>query len=102
MPAQWLQGYVKTVSGDTIVYPWAYPGQTKTLLSRATDGRMSVAWMGEPVPPGAADESGDVSLARGHGVRVRRACVHVLRQRHGGGDVPVGQDGRRSRVDHRR
>jgi hypothetical protein len=30
MPAQWLQGYVKTVSGDTIVYPWAYPGQTRT------------------------------------------------------------------------
>ena len=56
MPAQWLQGFAKAVSGDTIVYPWAYPGQTKTLLSRATDGRMSVAWLGEPVPPGAADD----------------------------------------------
>ena len=56
MPAQWLQGFAKAVSGDTIVYPWAYPGQTKTLLSRATDGRMSVAWIGEPVPPGAADD----------------------------------------------
>ena len=56
MPAQWLQGYVKTVSGDTIVYPWAYPGQTKTLLSRATTGRMSVAWTAEPVPPGAAGD----------------------------------------------
>ena len=56
MPVQWLQGYVKSVSGDTIVYPWAYPGQTKTLLSRATTGRMSVAWTAEPAPPvGAGD-----------------------------------------------
>jgi hypothetical protein len=47
---------VKTVSGDTIVYPWAYPGQTKTLLSRATTGRMSVAWAAEPVPPGWTNE----------------------------------------------
>jgi len=56
MPAPWLQGYVKTVSGDTIVYPWAYPGQTRTLLSRATTGRMSVAWTAEPVPPGASGD----------------------------------------------
>ena len=56
MPDQWLQGYAKTVSGDTIVYPWAYPGQTTTLLSRATTGRMSVAWAAEPVPPGPADD----------------------------------------------
>ena len=56
MPGQWLQGYVKTVSGDTLVYPWAYPGQTSSLLSRATTGRMSVAWLGEPVPAGAAND----------------------------------------------
>jgi len=56
MPAQWLQGFVKAVSGDTLVYPWAYPGQTKSLLSRATDGRMSVVWTGEPVPPGGPDD----------------------------------------------
>jgi hypothetical protein len=52
MPARRLQGFVKPVSGATIVYPWAYPGQATTLLSRATDGRMSVAWIGEPIPPG--------------------------------------------------
>ena len=56
MPAQWLQGYVKTVSGDTLVYPWAYPGQTRSLLSRATTGTMRVAWLGEPAPPGGADD----------------------------------------------
>ena len=56
MPGQWLQGYVKTVSGDTLVYPWAYPGQTRSLLSRATTGRMQVAWLGEPAPPGGADD----------------------------------------------
>ena len=53
MPKAWLQGYTKTVSGDWIIYPWAYPGQTKTLLSRTTDGKMRVAWTGEPVPAGA-------------------------------------------------
>ena len=56
MPATWLQGFVKAVSGDSITYPWAYPGQTRTLLSRATTGTMSVAWDGEPVPPGRPDE----------------------------------------------
>ena len=56
MPSQWLQGYVKTVSGDTIVYPWGYPGQTRTLLSRATTGHMRVAWTAEPVPPGWTNE----------------------------------------------
>jgi hypothetical protein len=53
LPDRWLQGYIRTVSGDSIVYPWAYPGQTPTLLSRATDGRMTVEWEGEPVAPGA-------------------------------------------------
>ena len=57
MPAQWLQGFVAPVSGETIVYPWAYPGQTKTLLSRATTGRMTVVWTGEPVPPGAPGDA---------------------------------------------
>jgi hypothetical protein len=56
MPRTWLQGFVKAVSGDSIVYPWAYPGQATALLSRATDGRMRVAWVGEAVPPGAPDE----------------------------------------------
>ncbi len=56
MPRTWLQGFVTAVSGDSIVYPWAYPGQATALLSRATDGRMRVAWVGEAVPPGAPDE----------------------------------------------
>jgi hypothetical protein len=55
MPGQWLQGFEKVVSGDTIVYPWAYPGQTTTLLSRATTGRMSVVWTADPVQAGAGD-----------------------------------------------
>ncbi len=56
MPRTWLQGYVKTVAGDWIVYPWAYPGQTRTLLSRTTDGRMRVAWTADPVPGGLSTE----------------------------------------------
>jgi hypothetical protein len=56
LPQQWSQGYSKPLSGEVIVYPWAYPGQVETLLSRATDGRMAVEWEGEAVPPGAADD----------------------------------------------
>jgi hypothetical protein len=57
MPATWLQGFAAPVSGDTIIYPWAYPGQARTLLSRATTGRMSVEWTAEPVPTGAAGDT---------------------------------------------
>jgi len=56
LPAAYLQGYVKALSGDVLVYPWAYPGQVETLLSRTTDGRMAVEWEGQPVPPGPPDE----------------------------------------------
>ncbi|MBP1605429.1 MAG: glycoside hydrolase [Acidobacteria bacterium] len=56
LPDRWVQGYVRTVAGEWIVYPWAYPGQTRTLLSRATDGRMAVEWEGEPVPDGGSDQ----------------------------------------------
>ena len=56
LPLKWSQGYVKAVAGDVLVYPWAYPGQVETLLSRATDGRMAVEWEGEPPPAGPGDE----------------------------------------------
>ncbi|MEW5982263.1 MAG: hypothetical protein AB1806_07815 [Acidobacteriota bacterium] len=52
LPDAWLQGYVRTISGNWIMYRWAYPGQTRTLLSRTTDGEMAVEWEGEPVPDG--------------------------------------------------
>jgi len=45
------------VSGDVLVYPWAYPGQAEILLSRATDGRMAVEWEGEALPAGPDDET---------------------------------------------
>jgi alpha-mannosidase len=57
VPDRWLQGFVRPVVGEVIVYPWAYPGSVKTLLSRATDGAMAVEWEGEPAPPGPADEA---------------------------------------------
>ncbi len=56
MPAAWLPGYVRPISGDVIVYPWAYPGQTRTRLCRTTDGRMAVEWEGEVPAAGPADE----------------------------------------------
>ena len=56
LPPVFQQGYVRALGGDVIVYPWAYPGQIDTLLSRATDGHMAVEWEGEPVPAGPADD----------------------------------------------
>jgi hypothetical protein len=57
LPTKWSQGYIRPVSGDVLVYPWAYPGQAETLLSRATDGRMAVEWEGEALPAGPDDET---------------------------------------------
>jgi hypothetical protein len=57
LPDRWVQGYVRTIDGPWIVYPWAYPGQVKTLISRTTDGRMAVEWEGAPVPPGAPGDT---------------------------------------------
>jgi hypothetical protein len=55
MPPTWSQGYARPVSGEVLVYPWAYPGQVEALLSRATDGRMAVEWEGEALPAGPGD-----------------------------------------------
>jgi alpha-mannosidase len=56
MPPRWVPGFTRAVSGQGIVYPWAYPGQTRTRLSRTTDGRMIVEWEGEVAPSGPPDE----------------------------------------------
>ena len=55
-PSRWLQGFVRPVSGEPLIYPWAYPGQASALLSRTTDGSMVVEWEGAPVAGGAPDE----------------------------------------------
>ena len=56
IPERFLQGFVRKLSGESIVYPWSYAGEARTLLSRATDGTMAVEWEGEAPPPGSADE----------------------------------------------
>jgi alpha-mannosidase len=56
VPARWLQGYTRRLSGEVIGYPWAYPGQTHALLTRAVDGTRVIEWEGEPAPAGPADE----------------------------------------------
>jgi alpha-mannosidase len=56
IPARWLQGYVRRLSGEVIGYPWAYPGQTHALLTRAVDGTRVIEWEGEPAPAGPNDE----------------------------------------------
>ncbi len=56
IPTTWLQGYARRIAGEVIGYPWAYPGQTHALLTRAVDGRRVIEWEGEPAPPGPDDE----------------------------------------------
>jgi len=56
VPATWLQGFTRAVSGELLIYPWAYPGQARALLSRTTDGTMRVEWEGQAAPPGPPDE----------------------------------------------
>jgi len=91
MPAAWLQGYVSTVSGDWIIYPWAYPGQTKTLLSRTTDGKMRVAWKGEPVPAGAP---GDAVTYLWHGGTASGYGAHTFTLAVNGRTVATFRSGR--------
>ena len=56
MPERWLQGFVRPVRGELLIYPWAYPGQASALLSRATDGSMVIEWEGAPAGEEAPDE----------------------------------------------
>jgi hypothetical protein len=91
MPARRLQGFVKPVSGATIVYPWAYPGQATTLLSRATDGRMSVAWIGEPIPPGW---SGDTVTYLWHAGTASGYGAHAFTFSINGTEVATFRSGR--------
>ena len=46
----WLQGYAKTIGGETIGYHSPYPDATSALLVRATDGTMAIEWETAPVP----------------------------------------------------
>jgi len=46
----WLQGWARTISGETMGYHSPYPDITTALLSRATDGTMSIVWETAPVP----------------------------------------------------
>ena len=57
IPARWLQGFARPIAGELLVYPWAYPGQARALLTHTTDGRMRIEWEAEPPPPGSGDEA---------------------------------------------
>lgn len=57
LPVRWVQGFSRAVSGEVLVYPWAYPGQTRALLTRTTDGQMQIEWEAEPPPPGPDAEA---------------------------------------------
>jgi alpha-mannosidase len=56
VPDRWLQGFGRAISGEPLIYPWAYPGQSRALLTRTTTGRMRIEWEAEPVPRGMTDE----------------------------------------------
>jgi hypothetical protein len=56
LPANWVQGFARAVEGERLIYPWAYPGQARALLTRTTDGRMTIEWEAQAPPDGPADE----------------------------------------------
>ncbi len=49
-PAPYLQGYARTIAGETIGYHSSYPDATSALIVRAGDGPVSAEWETEPVP----------------------------------------------------
>jgi alpha-mannosidase len=56
VPAEWTPGFANEISGEVISYPSAYPGQLRTLLTRATDGKMRIEWEAQAPAPGAPDD----------------------------------------------
>jgi hypothetical protein len=74
IPDRWVSGFANDISGEIIGYPSAYPGQTRALLTRATDGAMRIEWEAdEPPRAGAAGADERVNfvwhagLASGYG-----------------------------------
>jgi predicted methyltransferase len=71
IPDRWVPGYANDITGEIIPYPSAYPGQTRALLTRATDGRKRIEWEADEPPPGAADDTitfiWHAGLASGYG-----------------------------------
>ena len=50
---QWINGFSKELSGETITYFSLYPDYaTNALLTRCTDGNKSIEWQTAPVPSG--------------------------------------------------
>lgn len=50
--AEWLRGYSRTIDGPVLSYHSPYPDVSSALISRASDGTMTVAWETEAVPDG--------------------------------------------------
>ncbi|MDH7461734.1 glycoside hydrolase family 38 C-terminal domain-containing protein [Chitinophagaceae bacterium 26-R-25] len=51
---QWINGYAKAISGESIIYNSPYPGYTdESLITRATDGKKSIEWETSAVPVNA-------------------------------------------------
>ncbi len=47
---EFLKGYVKDISGETISYHSFHPYATDALLTRVTDGKKSIEWQTEAIP----------------------------------------------------
>ncbi|MBN1939316.1 MAG: hypothetical protein JW843_07010 [Candidatus Aminicenantes bacterium] len=54
----WLQGWSKTIAGEVLSYHSPYPDVSQALLSRATDGTMTISWETAPIP---ADFKGETA-----------------------------------------
>ncbi len=61
-----LKGYAKEISGESIDYHSFHPFAKQALLSRTTDGTMSIEWETEPIPEGYDGEFAYFVWIAGH------------------------------------
>jgi len=53
----WLQGWSRTISGEAMGYHSPYRDISNALISRASDGKMTVSWETAPVPADFKDDA---------------------------------------------
>ncbi len=61
-----LRGYGRTIDGAVLSYHSPYPDITSALITRASDGAMTIAWETEPVPADRKDGPATFLWLAGH------------------------------------
>ncbi|MBN2092329.1 glycosyl hydrolase family 38, partial [candidate division KSB1 bacterium] len=73
-----LNGFQKSIQGQTMHYHSPLPGGSSALLVRALDGKMAIEWETEPVPSSFNDESVTFVWLSGTGCNLGEADFDLL------------------------